>query len=99
MLRRLLITVCNFGGAICLFSIVANLAYNIHLGGSASLGGIQDGHYYVRDRGNRREVSYKQFERSIILERITLATLPFAVVGGVMAFIEQQKKKRDEHAA
>jgi hypothetical protein len=99
MARKSLITVCNFGGAICLFSIVANLAYNFHLGGSASPGDNQNGHYYVRDHGNRREVSRDQFERSIFLECTTLVTLPFAVVGGVMAFIEQQKKKRNNHAA
>jgi hypothetical protein len=98
MALKIITGICKFGALICFISLVPNFGYDFYLGGSATIGGIQDGHYYVRDHSHRREVSREQFERSILLERITMFTVPFAVVVGIMAFVEQKKRGVD-HAA
>jgi hypothetical protein len=96
MTRKIFIGICKCGAVICFISLLPNFGYGFYLGGSASIGGIQDGHYYVQSHSHRREVSREQFERSILFERITMFTMPFAVIVGIMAFVEQKKRGVDQ---
>jgi hypothetical protein len=62
-------------------------AFCIHLtllGGSASNGNADGGHYFVSEHGRRTEVSKSAYDRIKLHERTVLISFPIALVAGMI---------------
>jgi hypothetical protein len=63
------------------------------VGGDAVGNPPQDGRYFVSEHGRRTEVSRSVYEYSLFHARSVWVTHPLALLGGVLLYCEDQKRK------